>query len=74
MKAPFRSLPDGQQLWPGPEARAGGERLLFCATGQGRSRNLFSPITGLTFTVDASTRKLYTANAILKQAGVKKKL
>ncbi len=30
----------------------------------------FSPITGLTFVVDAGTRKRFTANAVLKQAGI----
>ncbi|MBY0283555.1 MAG: type II toxin-antitoxin system HicA family toxin [Sphingomonas sp.] len=46
----------------------------FVRQGKGDHEIWFSPITGLTFTVDAGTRKLYTANAILKQAGIKTKL
>ena len=46
----------------------------FVRHGKGDHEIWFSSITQLTFTVDASTRKRFTANAILKQAGVKAKL
>ena len=46
----------------------------FVRHGKGDHEIWFSPLTGLTFTVDASTRKRFTANAILKQAGIKVKL
>ncbi|MGY2733066.1 hypothetical protein ACVWYO_000740 [Sphingomonas sp. UYP23] len=35
---------------------------------------MFSPITELTCTVDAGVRKRFTADAILKQAGIKAKI
>lgn len=43
----------------------------FVRQGKGDHEIWFSPNTGLTFAVDAGTRKRYTANAILKQAGIK---
>jgi len=43
----------------------------FVRHGKGDHEIWFSPVTGVTFTVDASTRKRFTANAILKQAGIK---
>jgi hypothetical protein len=46
----------------------------FVRNGKGDHEIWFSPITSLTFTVDAGTRKKYTANAILKQAGINAKL
>lgn len=46
----------------------------FVRHGKGDHEIWFSPMTGLTFTVDAGTRKRFTANAILKQAGVDEKL
>jgi hypothetical protein len=42
--------------------------------GKGDHEIWFSPITNLTFTVDAGTRKRYTADAVLKQAGIKAKI
>jgi len=38
--------------------------------GKGDHEIWFSPISGRTFTVDSGTRKRFTANAILKQAGI----
>lgn len=38
--------------------------------GKGDHEIWFSPITGKNFTVDAGTRKRFTANAVLKQAGI----
>lgn len=46
----------------------------FVRHGKGDHEIWFSPITNLNFTVDASTRKRFTAEAILKQAGIKAKL
>lgn len=46
----------------------------FVRNGKGDHEIWFSPINGLTFTVDASTRKRFTADAILKQAGIKTKV
>ncbi|WP_245739181.1 type II toxin-antitoxin system HicA family toxin [Sphingomonas rubra] len=43
----------------------------FVRHGKGDHEIWFSPITNLTFTVDAGTRKRFTAEAILKQAGIK---
>jgi len=42
--------------------------------GKGDHEIWFSPITNLHGTVDASTRKRFTAMAVLKQAGIKAKL
>jgi hypothetical protein len=42
--------------------------------GKGDHEIWFSPITNLHITVDASTRKRFTAMAVLKQAGIKAKL
>ena len=39
--------------------------------GKGDHEIWFSPITDRTFTVDAGTRKRFTANAVLMQAGIK---
>jgi hypothetical protein len=46
----------------------------FVRHGKGDHEIWFSPMTGLTFVVDANTRKRFTAEAILKQAGIKRKL
>jgi hypothetical protein len=46
----------------------------FVRHGKGDHEIWFSPITALTFTVDAGTRKRFTANAILKQAGISERL
>ena len=46
----------------------------FVRHGKGDHEIWFSPITNLTFTVDAGTRKRFTAEAILKQVGIKAKL
>ena len=46
----------------------------FVRHGKGDQEISISPMTELTFTVDAGTRKRFTANAILKQAGIDKKL
>jgi len=42
----------------------------FVRHGKGDHEIWFSPISGRTFTVDAGTRKRFTANAILKQVGI----
>ena len=42
----------------------------FVRQGKGDHEIWFSPITGLTFAVDSGTRKRFTANGILKQAGI----
>ena len=42
----------------------------FVRHGKGDHEIWFSPTTNRTFTVDAGTRKRFTAKAILKQAGV----
>lgn len=46
----------------------------FVRHGKGDHEIWFSPITDLTFAVDAGVRKRFTANAILKQAGIAEKL
>lgn len=46
----------------------------FVRHGKGDHEIWHSPITGLHFAVDASTRKRHTANAILKIAGIAEKL
>ena len=51
---------------------ANGCRLVL--QGKGDHEIWFSPITGLTFAVDAGTRKKFTAQAILKQAGIDAKI
>jgi predicted RNA binding protein YcfA (HicA-like mRNA interferase family) len=43
----------------------------FVRHGKGDHEIWHSPITERNFTLDASTRKRFTANAILKQAGIK---
>ena len=43
----------------------------FVRHGKGDHEIWHSPISGRNFTLDASTRKRFTANAILKQAGIK---
>lgn len=43
----------------------------FVRHGKGDHEIWLSPITGLTFTVDAGTRNRFTARGILKQAGIK---
>lgn len=45
----------------------------FIRHGKGDHEIWFSPITDRSFTVDAGTRKRFTANAILKQAGIAEK-
>lgn len=45
----------------------------FVRHGRGDHEIWFSPITGRTFTIDAGTRKRFTANGVLKQAGIKPK-
>lgn len=42
----------------------------FVRNGKGDHEIWFSPITGRMFTVDAGTRKRFTANGVLKQAGI----
>ena len=42
----------------------------FVRHGKGDHEIWFSPISNRHFTVDAGTRKRFTANAILKQAGI----
>lgn len=42
--------------------------------GKGDHEIWHSPFTDLTFVVDAGVRKRFTANAILKQAGIRVKL
>ena len=46
----------------------------FVRHGKGDHEIWFSPISERTFTVDAGTRKRFTANAALKQAGINEKL
>lgn len=46
----------------------------FARHGKGDHEIWFSPISKRTFTVDASTRKRFTAQAALKQAGIDTKL
>jgi hypothetical protein len=43
----------------------------FVRHGKGDHEIWRSPISGRTFTVDASMRNRFTANATLKQAGIK---
>jgi len=40
--------------------------------GKGDHEIWFSPISGLHFVVDGSIKSRHTANAVLKQAGIKK--
>ena len=47
---------------------------IFVRHGKGDHEIWHSPITDRHFTVDASTRKRFTANAVLKQAGIKPEL
>ena len=42
----------------------------FVRNGKGDHEIWLSPISGRHFTVDAGTRKRFTANAVLKQAGI----
>ncbi len=69
-KARCRSQPDGRGH--GRELK----RLLldhgctFVHHGKGDHEIWFSPIANKNFTVDAGTRKRFTANAVLKQAGI----
>jgi HicA toxin of bacterial toxin-antitoxin, len=46
----------------------------FVRHGKGDHEIWYSPISERTFTVDAGTRKRFTANAALKQAGISEKL
>lgn len=46
----------------------------FVRNGKGDHEIWYSPITDLHFTVDAGTRKRFTAMAILKQAGIKARI
>lgn len=46
----------------------------FVRNGKGDHEIWYSPLTDLHFTVDAGTRKRFTAEAILKQAGIKAKI
>lgn len=46
----------------------------FVRTGKGDHEIWFSPISKRTFTVDAGTKKRFTAQAALKQAGISTKL
>lgn len=46
----------------------------FVRHGKGDHEIWYSPITDLHFTVDAGTRKRFTANAVLKQAGISERL
>ena len=42
----------------------------FVRHGKGDHEIWFSPVSGRNFSVDAGTRKRFTANAVLKQAGL----
>jgi HicA toxin of bacterial toxin-antitoxin, len=42
----------------------------FIRHGKGDHEIWFSPITSLNFAVDAGTKKRFTANGVLKQAGI----
>lgn len=42
----------------------------FVRHGKGDHEIWFSPITNMRFTVDAGTKKRFTANSALKQAGI----
>ena len=46
----------------------------FVRQGKGDHEIWYSPISDRTFTVDASVKKKYTAEASLKQAGVKERI
>lgn len=46
----------------------------FVRHGKGDHEIWYSPITDLHFTVDAGTRKRWTANAVLKQAGIDERI
>jgi len=46
----------------------------FVRHGKGDHEIWHSPITNLNVSVDTGTRKRFTANAVLKQAGIKAKL
>lgn len=46
----------------------------FVRSGKGDHEIWHSPISKRNFTVDAGTRKRFTANAALKQAGIDEKL
>ncbi len=46
----------------------------FVRSGKGDHEIWSSPSTNLTFTVDAGARNRFTAEAILKQAGIKAKI
>ena len=46
----------------------------FVRQGKGDHEIWFSPISKLHVTVDAGTRKRFTAEAVLKQAGIRAKL
>jgi HicA toxin of bacterial toxin-antitoxin, len=46
----------------------------FVRHGKGDHEIWFSPISKRSFTVDAGTKKRFTANAALKQAGIDVKL
>lgn len=46
----------------------------FVRNGKGDHEIWFSPISKRTFTVDAGTKKRFTAQAALKQAGIDAKL
>jgi HicA toxin of bacterial toxin-antitoxin, len=46
----------------------------FVRHGKGDHEIWYSPITNLNFTVDAGTKKRFTAMAALKAAGIKAKL
>jgi ribosomal protein L16/L10AE len=46
----------------------------FVRNGKGDHEIWYSPITNQTVTVDARTRKRFTAEAALKQAGIKERI
>lgn len=46
----------------------------FVRNGKGDHEIWYSPLTDLHFTLDVGTRKRFTAQAILKQAGIKAKI
>ena len=45
----------------------------FVRHGKGDHEIWFSPMANRTFTLDAGTRKRFTANGVLKQAGIEPK-
>jgi HicA toxin of bacterial toxin-antitoxin, len=49
-------------------------KCIFVRHGKGDHEIWYSPISERHFTVDASTRKRFTANAALKQAGIEVRL